>query len=89
MSRLIDADALKEAFREDGHLSGYIEDFIDDCPTVESKRNIPQPVAKKGSPHSYVGYRYYCPECGKQQKMSKWGLWYCERCGQALIKEEA
>ena len=33
--RLIDADALKNAFEEDGHLSGYIEEFIDDMPTLD------------------------------------------------------
>lgn len=33
--RLIDADVLKEAFEEDGHLTGYIEEFIDDTPTIE------------------------------------------------------
>ena len=33
--RPIDADALKEAFEEDGHLSGYIEEFIDDMPTLD------------------------------------------------------
>ena len=32
--RPIDADALKAHFEEDGHLSGYIEEFIDACPTV-------------------------------------------------------
>lgn len=34
--RLIEAEVLKEAFEEDGHLSGYIEEFIDDCPTVDA-----------------------------------------------------
>lgn len=34
--RLIDADVLKEAFEEDGHLTGYIEEFIDDTPTIEA-----------------------------------------------------
>ena len=34
--RLIDANALKEAFKEDGHLSGYIEEFIDDTPTIDA-----------------------------------------------------
>lgn len=33
--RPIDADALKNAFEEDGHLSGYIEEFIDDMPTLD------------------------------------------------------
>ena len=34
MSRMIDANALKAGFEEDGHLSPYIEEFIDACPTV-------------------------------------------------------
>ena len=33
--RAIDADALKNAFEEDGHMSGYIEKFIDDMPTLD------------------------------------------------------
>lgn len=33
--RPIDADVLKAGFEEDGHLSPYIEGFIDACPTVE------------------------------------------------------
>ena len=33
--RPIDADVLKEAFEKDGHLSGYIEEFIDDTPTLD------------------------------------------------------
>ncbi len=37
MSRLIDSDLLKAGFEEDGHLSPYIEGFIDACPTVEDK----------------------------------------------------
>ena len=32
------------------------------------------------------GWRTYCPICGKQQKSAKHGIWYCERCGQALKK---
>lgn len=30
----IDADALKEKFEDDGHLSYYIEEFIDESPTL-------------------------------------------------------
>lgn len=32
--RAIDADILKAGFEEDGHLSPYIEEYIDACPTV-------------------------------------------------------
>lgn len=32
--RTIDADYLKTEFEEDGHLSPYIEEYIDACPTV-------------------------------------------------------
>ena len=34
MARHIDADYLKAGFEEDGHLSPYIEEYIDACPTV-------------------------------------------------------
>jgi hypothetical protein len=33
--RPIDADALKASFEEDGHLSGYIEEYIDYAPTLD------------------------------------------------------
>ena len=36
MPRTIDADLLKAGFEEDGHLTPYIENFINACPTVES-----------------------------------------------------
>ena len=35
--RLIDADALKQSFEEDGHLSGYIEEYIDEQPTIDAE----------------------------------------------------
>lgn len=35
MPRPIDADALKASFEEDGHLSTYIEEYIDDAPTLD------------------------------------------------------
>lgn len=33
--RAIDADVLKASFEEDGHLSGYIEEYIDYAPTLD------------------------------------------------------
>lgn len=33
---LISRRELKELFESDGHLSGYIEEFIDDCPAVDA-----------------------------------------------------
>ena len=36
--RTIDADLLKAGFEEDGHLSPYIEEYIDACPTVETNK---------------------------------------------------
>lgn len=34
--RMIDANALKTSFEEDGHLSNYIEEFIDNAPTIDA-----------------------------------------------------
>lgn len=51
----------------------------------DEDRLEPMPVSIYLSPSGYTE-RYYCPKCHKQQKMSKYGTWYCERCGQALIK---
>ena len=48
--RLIDADALKMAFEEDGHLSGYIEEYINDAPTIDA---VPVVHAKWGKPIEY------------------------------------
>lgn len=36
--RPIDADYLKAGFEEDGHLSPYVEQFIDACPTLKSQQ---------------------------------------------------
>ena len=35
--RPIDANALKTSFEEDGHLSTYIEEFIDNAPTIDAE----------------------------------------------------
>ena len=78
--RLIDADELKNAFREDGHLSGYIEEFIDDCPTIEA-----EPV-KHG--RWFGGYQQengewfyekpYCSVCGAKHSGK---TPFCGNCG--------
>lgn len=36
MPRTIDAELLKAGFEQDGHLTPYIETFINACPTVEN-----------------------------------------------------
>ena len=58
--RLIDADALKEAFEEDGHLSGYIEEYIDNSPTVDA-----EPVRHGKWLLRHVGHGHYweCSVC--------------------------
>lgn len=33
--KYIDPEVLKASFEEDGHLSSYIEEFIDDCPAAD------------------------------------------------------
>ena len=50
------------------------------------KRQIPRPV--RVETYEYKANKYFCPECGKQQKQSyknfKKGC-FCERCGQKLL----
>lgn len=78
--RPIDADALKEAFKEDGHLSSYIEEFIDDAPTITVDE------ARIYSIWLYIGggkrqcmncgtirteFTRYCPICGAEMNGGK------------------
>ena len=54
--RLIDANALKMAFEEDGHLSAYIEEYINDAPTIDAVPVVRcRECAFRGSD--------YCPMC--------------------------
>lgn len=53
-----------------------------DCPLEEDKAVLPKVVSRE-----YGIVDYYCPRCGKQQKVTfktrREGC-YCERCGQRL-----
>ena len=51
MARHIDADYLKAGFEEDGHLSPYIEQFIDACPTVGEWISV-----KDGLPEDFIDH---------------------------------
>ena len=50
--RPIDADALKASFEEDGHLSGYIEEFIGSAPTLDL---APKWISVKDRLPPYIG----------------------------------
>lgn len=88
--RPIDADALKNAFEEDGHLSGYIEEFIDDMPTLDvapvvhgrwieyTKVIIPEPYNKWEQ-------AWKCSECGFDEGFV--GDDYCPNCGAIMDLE--
>ena len=79
--RLIDADALKQSFEEDGHLSGYIEEYIDEQPTIDA-----EPV-RHGRWVKIEGFPC-CSECGcspadwEPKPNNPYGLPpYCHACG--------
>lgn len=84
--RLIDANALKTSFEEDGHLSSYIEEFIDNAPTIEYEpvRHGQWIFGELGP----IGCDVNCSECGWGAKNVDPVLWldydghkYCGCCG--------
>lgn len=87
MSDLISRSALKAAFEEDGHLSAYIEEYIDDAPAVDAV-----PVV-----HGQWVYGedvdIQCSECGRDA-MSDWMKYtqvyspYCPWCGAKMDAKE-
>ena len=71
--RLIDADALKDSFEDDGHLSAYIEEYIDDAPTIYAK-----PVRHgRWIRMDDTFARWKCSECGAIESHSGWGYCHC------------
>ena len=72
--RPIDADALKNAFEEDGHMSRYIEEFIDDMPTLDVV-----PVVHGRWIHCDNG-GYYCSNCDRRVAF-RFDNSYCPHCG--------
>lgn len=64
MPRPIDADALKASFEEDGHLSAYIEECIDDAPTLDYAP-VRHSYWKHETPTKDDGQKpFVCSECG-------------------------
>lgn len=79
--RLIDADELKELFDEDGHLSTYIEEYIDNTPTIEA-----EPVRHGRWIRTDDTFaRWKCSECGAIEDHSGWP--YCH-CGAKMDAKE-
>lgn len=80
--RLIDANALKTSFEEDGHLSTCIEEFIDNAPTIDV-----EPVRHgRWIQNKTLPAYHRCSICGVTHKMqvscNKYVmLYYCPRCG--------
>lgn len=63
--------------------------MLDGMTIADKIRETPQTVVKKNY-HNGWYHRFYCPVCGKGQKLSKTSVekWYCERCGQALTTKD-
>ena len=80
--RLIDANALKTSFEEDGHLSTYIEEFIDNAPTIDA-----EPVRHgRWIQNKTLPAYHRCSICGVTHKTQKscnkyLTLRYCSQCG--------
>ena len=88
--RLIDANDLKTSFEEDGHLSSYIEEYIDNAPTIDA-----EPVRHGLWIQSKIVPDYhYCSLCKVAHKMQMSCnvyvlLKYCPHCGAKMDGENA
>ena len=82
--RPINANLLKAGFEEDGHLSPYIEEYIDACPTIDYApvvhgywRNCGQISRTQwlhrcslcGCPQDFA--HKFCPNCGAKMDGGK------------------
>ena len=78
MTRLIDADALKESFCEGAFTTRGVREIIDNAPTVEPKKG----KWKKRHENSYE-----CPFCGEEnfyaydEVLGKFNDNFCPNCG--------
>ena len=94
--RLIDADALKEVFKEtDVHYGGKIKELIDEAPTVtniEVEKEFPHFFRRPhGEWRDYLDEGYVeCPFCGSATNCedNKDELHYCWNCGAYMRQEE-
>ena len=85
--RPIDANTLKKSFEEDGHLSSYIEEFIDNAPTIDAE------------PVRHGRWVWLCYACGETEwactscantvwLTSASRLKWCPNCGAKMDGEE-
>ena len=86
--RPIDADALKNVFEEDGHLSGYIEGFIDDMPTLDVAPVVHGRWIRLQHSGSIV-----CSNCGRRIRKNCGNDYadfenHCPNCGARMDKED-
>lgn len=74
MSDLISRSALKMAFEEDGHLSAYIEEYIDDVPAVDAA-----PVVRcRDCKHRGTDYCPMLQEIEDYDEDAGWDYWYVD-----------
>lgn len=88
--RMIDANALKTSFEEDGHLSNYIEEFIDNAPTIDA-----EPVRHgRWIQSKTVPTYHHCSLCKATHRMKmSCNVYvftkYCPNCGAKMDDENA
>ena len=86
MSRYIDAEELKEEFEDDGHLSGYIEDMIDDVKTADVREVV------RGKWEYDTEDKYRCSVCytktSVDERMNQPLYKYYPYCGANMDNDE-